>query len=265
MTIILWIAVGIMLASIARLGKSKKIIREILEQEKKNHSSLVQGYEVLLFFFAIAYIIYIFVHKDNEQSLELVVTSILFWGSIFVYITMYFLSTIINVLLKVKLNQLDGLTGLLNKDAFKRLVENALKNTDKACALIVIDLDNFKQVNDKYGHMEGDDVIKKTAKIIRDNIRAEDFVGRFGGDEFVVFLKENSMEETARIAETINRLVRCYCQLYDTPLELGVSIGVAHHSGNKEVTYDTLFKLADQAMYLSKHKEKNCTTVINVD
>ena len=77
---------------------------------------------------------------------------------------MYFLSTIINVLLKVKLNQLDGLTGLLNKDAFKRLVENALKNTDKACALIVIDLDNFKQVNDKYGHMEGDDVIKKTAK-----------------------------------------------------------------------------------------------------
>ena len=178
---------------------------------------------------------------------------------------MYFLSTIINVLLKVKLNQLDGLTGLLNKDAFKRLVENALKNTDKACALIVIDLDNFKQVNDKYGHMEGDDVIKKTAKIIRDNIRAEDFVGRFGGDEFVVFLKENSMEETARIAETINRLVRCYCQLYDTPLELGVSIGVAHHSGNKEVTYDTLFKLADQAMYLSKHKEKNCTTVINVD
>ena len=104
---------------------------------------------------------------------------------------MFFLQTIINDLIKAKMNQLDSLTGLLNKEAFKNSVEKELLDHKVSHALLVIDLDNFKEINDNYGHMEGDEIIINVAKIIRNEISTEDLAGRFGGDEFFILFYES--------------------------------------------------------------------------
>lgn len=261
-TFFLWIAVAVMCASIVSFCKSKKMIQEILKQENVEHRGIVRGYLALLIFFQIAYVIYICVGKRATGSFGILVPSILFLGSIFVYITMFFLQTIINDLIKAKMNQLDSLTGLLNKEAFKNSVEKELLDHKVSHALLVIDLDNFKEINDNYGHMEGDEIIINVAKIIRNEISTEDLAGRFGGDEFVAMLKNCSMEEAKNTAQTINESICRYCRTQKAYLRFGASVGVSYQEAEKVISYDDLFMQADNAMYKSKQNGKNCVTII---
>lgn len=153
----------------------------------------------------------------------------------------------------------DALTNLLNKDASKDYIESFLasSNNQSCSAMLVIDLDNFKQVNDQYGHMFGDIIIAQAAEEIQKLFRTDDVVGRIGGDEFIVLMKNIPSQDL--LHNRLNSLIT----VFDTTLHnrvpeanLGCSIGVAlypQHGTNHNV----LFRRADQALYKAKASGKN--------
>lgn len=153
----------------------------------------------------------------------------------------------------------DALTKLLNKDASKYYIEDFLDSP--ACygssALLVIDLDNFKQVNDQYGHMFGDIIITQSAEEIRKLFRNEDIVGRVGGDEFVVLMK--NIPSLDLLKNRLNTLITVFSTvLHDRVPEadLGCSVGVSLYPQHG-LRYEDLFRQADQALYQAKAKGKN--------
>ena len=165
----------------------------------------------------------------------------------------------------------DSLTGLLNRSAFRLQMERALKrarNTQELVALLFIDLDGFKKVNDTLGHAAGDDVLREVAQRIASSVRATDIVARLGGDEFVVLL-ESPIDATAA-DEVSSRILSALTDGYvhaitpdslRQPLaempQVGASIGVAMYTPH-ESHVDSLFKRADAAMYDAKRSGKGC-------
>jgi diguanylate cyclase (GGDEF)-like protein len=121
----------------------------------------------------------------------------------------------------------------------------------------MIDIDNFKDINDTYGHDKGDEVLKAIALTIKNNIRSLDFAGRWGGDEFFVILPNILERQSANIAKRIRK------QLYKiniTPEHITASIGIA--SLNKNETLKTFTKRVDVALYQAKKKyKKNCIVI----
>ncbi|MEG1604292.1 MAG: sensor domain-containing diguanylate cyclase, partial [Cloacibacillus sp.] len=144
----------------------------------------------------------------------------------------------------------DSLTGLLNhRAAADRISEFLLDcESDGLCALFVIDIDCFKEINDKFGHFEGDLVLDSAAKIMKELFRASDVVGRIGGDEFIVLMKNLPAKETARAkAEALCKRVRAIRSSDGRRLGITVSAGVAFsHVG---AGFEQLYKEADAALY----------------
>jgi len=144
----------------------------------------------------------------------------------------------------------DEMTGLYNKRFFEFIIDKYKKN-EIEIGLIFIDLDNFKALNDKYGHLFGDKVIKKTANIIKSSIRDIDFAFRFGGDEFVIIVvaKQNVLFKIVnRIKEKINKAVI-------ENVKLQASIGYAHFPTEGDI--QTVIDLADKRMYEEKKRKKS--------
>ncbi len=164
-----------------------------------------------------------------------------------------------------QLSNTDELTALYNRRAFCEEANKRLtiqKRQKNSCALLYIDLDNFKQINDTLGHATGDRVLQKLSNILQKNIRTEDFCSRLGGDEFAVWL-ENVSEDSAnrqakRILESVNDL-RNIANDKEKPLSL--SIGIAMSGGDKILTLDELMEHADKALYAVKHDGKNGSAV----
>ena len=157
----------------------------------------------------------------------------------------------------LKLKQ-DDLTKLLNKSTTKSEVEAFLKkNVRGTHALMLIDVDNFKGINDTLGHMFGDSVLITIAKKIQDLFRATDIVGRIGGDEFMVFMKHTDYYQAKLKAESICKNVRqTYHGGSKEEIEVSCSVGVAIIGTIKE-SYSSLFAKADMAMYQAKEAGKN--------
>ncbi len=157
---------------------------------------------------------------------------------------------------------LDGMTGLLNKTAMQEETENYLSKADlKAChAVIMVDTDNFKNVNDKLGHDMGDEAIRFVADIIRDTFRETDFTARMGGDEFMIFMKNTAFGITEERARRLNASIKRFFGDEEKKVEISCSIGIAYYP--KDGTdYNTLFKAADLALYKAKEAGKNCYRV----
>lgn len=153
----------------------------------------------------------------------------------------------------------DSLTKLFNAHTVRRLTEEYFSSSAEGvnCALLIIDLDNFKQINDRYGHMFGDAVLTQAAQIIRKLFRSQDIVGRIGGDEFLVLMKDVS--DRGLINKRCFQLLEAFYdtfrhQLYD--FELSCSIGVAFTPAHGTL-YCDLFRCADQALYQAKELGKN--------
>ncbi|MCI0521195.1 MAG: sensor domain-containing diguanylate cyclase, partial [Chloroflexi bacterium] len=155
--------------------------------------------------------------------------------------------------------QRDDLTGLLNRrglmDLGGREFERA-RRFGRALAVIFVDADNLKTINDRYGHAVGDLALKFMASQLRRNTREFDLTGRLGGDEFIILLAEADQHLAQEIAERLRR------QVNDAPLSVGleqvpvsVSLGVAHLNGHSSL--DELIQLADQAMYQFKQSKRN--------
>ncbi len=144
--------------------------------------------------------------------------------------------------------QIDPLTGLYNRRILERVREPG--------TVIMCDIDNFKSVNDTFGHDTGDIVIKEVANIILHNVRYNDIVCRFGGDEYLVIISTNDRKT---IEERINKIcdeVRSTIKLPN--LLVSLSVGVAFNDNEEEV--NTLIEKADKALYQSKENGKNQVT-----
>lgn len=146
----------------------------------------------------------------------------------------------------------DALTGLLTKQAGKSLAINKLDNNEKG-VLFIIDMDNFKHINDTQGHLYGDDILIRLSNIIKENTRRIDIVSRFGGDEFVIFFPGMEKDEIAFKANNILELVKE--RFKDETFKISCSIGAAFADG--EINYNALFEKADNALYEAKKLGKN--------
>lgn len=149
----------------------------------------------------------------------------------------------------------DALTTLPNRAAFLERVDEALhaaSRHDRRCALLYIDLNNFKAVNDTFGHQCGDRVLVESAGRLRNTIRGDEMVGRIGGDEFSVFVP--SIEDDAQVGAIYERILDAFKEPFDIGANLvtvGVSVGVSYYP-DPCLTREALFAAADAAMYARK-------------
>ena len=153
-------------------------------------------------------------------------------------------------------SQIDEMTSLFNKMTVEKLITETLtEHEDGLHVLMMIDIDNFKSVNDVYGHTMGDHVISVIAGVISSQFRSTDYVGRVGGDEFTVLMGDIPSKEIALLkAENLVSLVK-YKENLSIPENISISVGMAF-SGPEDHCYDDLAAKADQALYVSKKSGK---------
>jgi len=149
-----------------------------------------------------------------------------------------------------KLSLTDSLTGLPNRRNFEMVLGNEIRRSDRyhrSFAVIMVDYDNFKVYNDKFGHPAGDEILKRFGQLMKDSIRDVDFLGRYGGDEFVFVLPETETIFAGEVADRMRKKIAS--QAYDPPVTISVGIATFPHDARD---MDGLIKFADQACYESK-------------
>lgn len=159
-----------------------------------------------------------------------------------------------------KLAITDELTGLYNRRYLLRMAEQERYRAiraDRPLSLLIIDIDHFKQINDRYGHPVGDEALRQFAQICQQNIRQIDLLGRFGGEEFILLLPETNREQAQQAAERLRRLVEeASVETEDFSFGLTISLGITSLTDEEE-SIDTLLLRADQALYAAKQHGRN--------
>lgn len=155
----------------------------------------------------------------------------------------------------------DPLTGTLNRQAFAQDFKKSLDHLAKfsrTMNLIVFDLDHFKSINDKQGHLAGDNALKLVVGIVRQHLVSEDLFSRFGGDEFVIACADQPIQATYALAEKIRISVELEANAAQ-PALTGLSLSMGISQANPELGYDgdSLFERADKALYAAKHRGRN--------
>jgi len=150
----------------------------------------------------------------------------------------------------------DGLTGLMTRDSFIRLVEKRIESHrqgrhTRRFALLFIDLNRFKQINDTYGHDAGDKALQEVAGRLRDSLRVQDHIGRYAGDEFIVFIDDATAVQHVqkRIADALNEPLRVLTEFATVSIDAAVGAAIYPDDGD---TAETLLRHADQRMYQKK-------------
>ena len=157
----------------------------------------------------------------------------------------------------------DALTKLYNKTSAQQLATNYLfeRDPDSHAALVMLDLDNFKAVNDNYGHLYGDTVLSQMGATLRQMFRSNDIIGRIGGDEFLILMRDIPNAELAvtrcgQLLDTLRPMLENLAPGYNLSCSIGAAL-VPEHG----VSYTDLFRRADEALYVSKKAGKNTFTV----
>ncbi|RMG05000.1 MAG: GGDEF domain-containing protein [Nitrospirae bacterium] len=154
----------------------------------------------------------------------------------------------------------DGLTGLNNHRTFQERLREEVERARRfkqRLSLLMIDIDHFKKFNDTYGHLKGDEVLKRVACIIQENIRSIDFAARYGGEEFSVILPQVSFDGAVIVAERIRLASESHeLKLNGEQAVVTLSIGVASFPDDA-LTKDDLLNAADKALYLAKRTGRN--------
>ena len=158
------------------------------------------------------------------------------------------------------LSQTDPLTGLLNRRAFLDLLKGRKRRQfdghKESDALMVVDLDHFKRVNDRYGHEGGDAILKQVADLFRSNLRNEDVIARFGGEEFAIALSCMHLAETKRVARRLLLAVEDHVFLYEeNEIRLTISIGLVRYRNGQKL--EPALRQADLLTYQSKKDGRN--------
>ncbi|GFP75245.1 GGDEF domain-containing protein [Clostridium fungisolvens] len=156
----------------------------------------------------------------------------------------------------------DKLTGAFNRRKLHEIIEVELERCNRyniPLAMIIFDIDDFKKINDKYGHSRGDLILKNITKVITSKLRKTDFFIRWGGEEFVILAPETNLEGALILGEKVRKLVseNIYVELE----RVTVSVGASEYK--KELTYKEFFDKADKALYIAKNSGKNNVKYVN--
>jgi len=168
------------------------------------------------------------------------------------------LITIVESLIKEKdhLVSIDSLTEVYNRYKFKERFDITLQRQQRyggILALIVFDIDHFKQINDQFGHISGDQVLKGVAQLVQSCVRTTDIFARWGGEEFVILVPEGGLQATVDLAERLRRAVESHS--FNNLPKITASFGVSEHRSGD--TLETFFARADEAVYHAKHEGRN--------
>ncbi len=159
----------------------------------------------------------------------------------------------------------DGLTGLFNRHFMEIALERELRRAarqSKMVAVLMLDVDHFKKFNDTFGHEAGDTVLREVAETLRQSVRNEDIICRYGGEEFVAILPEISLEGALERAEYVRRMISEIRSRFrgEGLREITISIGVATYPQNGEST-DQMLRASDRALYEAKSRGRNCVVL----
>ena len=161
----------------------------------------------------------------------------------------------LNIALESKIN-IDPLTGAYRKQYFDSLLEKELEE-EHDFILVVVDLDDFKLINDKYGHLVGDKILQKFSDLIKDELREDDPFSRWGGEEFLMMIRCTDKEKIIEKVEAIRKIIEAHP--FDSGVHITASFGLAStHPGD---TSHTILKRADDALYEAKKLGKNRVVV----
>ena len=156
----------------------------------------------------------------------------------------------------------DSLTQIYNKRYFETFAQDIFLSGRK-CSIILIDIDDFKNINDQYGHLAGDLVMKETAAIIKSQLRETDIIARIGGDEFAIICLDAESEYGKEIAERIrDKVEKAVLSYLSHSIYLTISVGCVSNEYNK-ATLNEIIQNADDALYTSKENGKNKVTYID--
>ena len=208
-------------------------------------------------------------YRENPSLFTLVYAYPRISIPIILAVSMALLSLLLGILLirsrKTKeirvMSETDALTGLYNRraaeDHITRQMQEDGRNPDCVRPLISIDLDKFKQVNDTYGHLEGDALLIAVADTLRTSVRSSDIVGRIGGDEFVVYLSNVTDRQNAMaVAEKLCQVIRELSTMKKEWSNISVSIGISF-ADHPDIKMEELYLSADKAMYSAKENGRN--------
>ncbi len=158
-----------------------------------------------------------------------------------------------------RLTTIDGLTQVSNRRYFEEALEREIsrcRRYQRELALVLIDLDHFKQINDTYGHLAGDHVLKQLASTVKAKIRREDVFARYGGEEFSLLLPELDAKAAAMMAEKVRKLVeQTAFEFEGQRLPVSISLGVA--ALGKDRNAQALIAAADEKLYVAKNEGRN--------
>ncbi|PAU88273.1 diguanylate cyclase [Pseudomonas sp. WN033] len=162
----------------------------------------------------------------------------------------------------------DGLTGLLNRRYWEQSLEREFaryQRYETPASLVMFDIDHFKPINDNHGHQTGDEVIRETARLIRQHARETDYAGRYGGEEFVLLLPDTTLQGAGQLAERLRQAMeRLTVKYLEQQVNFTISLGVAQFSEDMSSAFD-LVAAADSALYQSKQEGRNRTTLHSPD
>jgi diguanylate cyclase (GGDEF)-like protein len=169
------------------------------------------------------------------------------WISVLIY---YFVRTFYRV--KV-LAHYDELTELMNRRSFKHHLDVEIHKKTKELSLVFIDIDFFKDINDTFGHAEGDKILKEFATLIRENTRKDDLVCRWGGEEFLILFKNTSLDDAIAISYKLRKLIKEYD--FSVPRGITCSFGVTRYVKNEEI--EQFISRADEILYKAKESGRD--------
>ena len=162
------------------------------------------------------------------------------------------------------LSQLDGLTNLFNRNHWQKCIEAEFKRYSRhkqISSLIMIDIDKFKAVNDRYGRLVGDEIIKHLAQVMKEQVRETDIAGRYGGEEFVALLSGTNANDALKLTERLRQAVEASMVVYNgIEIKYTISIGIAEILPTYESVHQWLVNV-DKALYESKNNGRNTITI----
>ncbi|WP_298753815.1 diguanylate cyclase [uncultured Arcobacter sp.] len=191
------------------------------------------------------------IEKDGEEYLFLINATKYYEND-----KTYFIAVLENITELQKVAHSDHLTKLMNRVKIDEMLErctDSYKRYKNIYSIILLDIDHFKLVNDTYGHLVGDDILKHIAIVLSENTRNVDLVGRWGGEEFLIISKETDINGASILAEKIRERVESY--KFEIATHQTISLGIAQIKDNE--TVDELLKRADDAMYKAKEGGRN--------
>ncbi len=158
------------------------------------------------------------------------------------------------------LSRSDPLTGVYNRRVLLESLEAEFERAKRYSlkfSILLMDIDNFKEVNDKFGHIYGDKVLKQLAQVLREELRRQDILGRYGGDEFLIILPETDSTGAGMVGERCRKAIYSGINFADEKYHLTISIGIVSYPNPKIITAEDMIRLADTALYEAKARGKN--------